>query len=151
MKILLAVDGSPFSDAAVEEIASRPWPEGTEVDVLSVSEPPTFPMSEAATLPSSFYQEIERVAQEQARAAVDRAVDRIRTGTTRLQINDHVVSGHAVQEIVDQAERLGSDLIVLGSHGYRGFKRLLLGSVSQATASHAKCSVEIVRNKATHS
>jgi nucleotide-binding universal stress UspA family protein len=38
-----------------------------------------------------------------------------------------------------------ADLIVVGSHGYRGFKRFLLGSVSQAVASHAKCSVEIVR------
>jgi nucleotide-binding universal stress UspA family protein len=36
-------------------------------------------------------------------------------------------------------------LIVVGSHGYRGYKRFLLGSVSQAIATQAKCSVEIVR------
>jgi hypothetical protein len=60
-------------------------------------------------------------------------------------------SGHPVQEIVDRAEHWGADLIVVGSHGYRGFKRLLLGSVSQAVASHAQCSVEIVRSKLTAS
>ena len=149
MRILLAVDGSQFSDAAVEEIANRPWPVGSEVDVLSVSEPPAYPMGEAAALPSGYYEEIERIAQEQARTAVDRAADRIRAGATRLKIADHVVAGHPVKEIVDLAEQLDSDLIVVGSHGYRGFKRLLLGSVSQAVASHAKCSVEIVRGKST--
>jgi nucleotide-binding universal stress UspA family protein len=149
MKILLAVDGSTFSDAAVEEIASRPWPEGTEVDVLSVSEQPVYPMGEAAALPSSYYEEMEKIAQEQARAAVDKGVERLRSGARSLRVTDSVVAGHPVQEIVDRAERWGADLIVVGSHGYRGFRRLLLGSVSQAVASHAKCSVEIVRSKPT--
>ena len=47
--------------------------------------------------------------------------------------------------ILDEAERWGADLIVVGSHGRRGLKRLWLGSVSQAVVSQAKCSVEIVR------
>ncbi|MGH9835129.1 MAG: universal stress protein [Blastocatellia bacterium] len=41
----------------------------------------------------------------------------------------------------------GENLIVLGSHGRRGLKRFLLGSVSNAVASHADCSVEIVRRR----
>ena len=147
MKILLAVDGSTFSDAAVEEIASRPWPDGSEVDVLSVSEPPAYPIGESAALPSHYYEEMEKVPREQARAAVDKAVQRLRSNTSCLRITEHVVVGHPVQEIVDRAEQWGADLIVVGSHGYRGFKRLLLGSVSQAVASHAKCSVQIVRSK----
>jgi nucleotide-binding universal stress UspA family protein len=40
------------------------------------------------------------------------------------------------------------DLIVVVSHGYRGYKRFLLGSASQAVAAQAKCSVEIVRHPA---
>jgi nucleotide-binding universal stress UspA family protein len=147
MKILLAVDGSSFSDAAVEEIARRPWPDGTEVNVLSVSEPPAYPMGEAAALPSRYYEEMEKIAEEQSRAAVDKAVERLRSSVTMLRVEENVVSGHPVQEIVDRAERWDADLIVVGSHGYRGFKRLLLGSVSQAVASHAKCSVQIVRSK----
>jgi nucleotide-binding universal stress UspA family protein len=50
--------------------------------------------------------------------------------------------------IVDEAEEWGADMIVLGSHGYTGLKRLLLGSVAQSVAAHAHCSVEIVRRKA---
>jgi nucleotide-binding universal stress UspA family protein len=149
MKILLAVDGSTFSDAAVNEIASRQWPDGTEVDVLSVTEPPAYPMGESAALPSRYYEEMEKVAKEQAHTAVRKAVETLRSSASRLRITEDVVVGHPVQEILDRAERWSADLIVVGSHGYRGLKRLLLGSVSQAVASHANCSVEIVRSRLT--
>jgi nucleotide-binding universal stress UspA family protein len=54
-------------------------------------------------------------------------------------------SGHPKEVILDEAEKWDADLIVVGSHGYRGWQRFLLGSVSQAIASHAPCSVQIVR------
>ena len=47
--------------------------------------------------------------------------------------------------IIDEAARLGADLIVLGSHGRHGVDRFLLGSVSEAVAMHAPCSVEVIR------
>jgi nucleotide-binding universal stress UspA family protein len=47
--------------------------------------------------------------------------------------------------ILKEAADWGADLIVLGSHGRRGFSRFLLGSVSEAVASHAPCSVEVIR------
>ena len=53
--------------------------------------------------------------------------------------------GSPREVILDEADHWGANLIVVGSHGYRGLTRFLLGSVSQAIASHAKCSVEIVR------
>jgi nucleotide-binding universal stress UspA family protein len=50
--------------------------------------------------------------------------------------------------ILDAAKTWGSDLIVLGSHGRRGMDRFLMGSVSEAVAIHAHCSVEVVRSNA---
>ena len=47
--------------------------------------------------------------------------------------------------ILDEASSLGADLIVLGSHGRRRFNRFLLGSVSEAVAMHAHCSVKVIR------
>jgi nucleotide-binding universal stress UspA family protein len=47
--------------------------------------------------------------------------------------------------ILDEAARWGADVIVLGSHGHRGVDRFLLGSVSEAVAMHAGCSVEVIR------
>lgn len=58
-----------------------------------------------------------------------------------------IVRGHPKHAIIDEAEAWDADLIVVGSHGYRGLTKLWLGSVSQAVASHAKCSVEIVRSR----
>jgi nucleotide-binding universal stress UspA family protein len=49
--------------------------------------------------------------------------------------------------ILDTAKKWGADLIVLGSHGRRGLDRFLLGSVSEAVAIHAACSVQVVRGR----
>jgi nucleotide-binding universal stress UspA family protein len=50
---------------------------------------------------------------------------------------------------IDEATEWRADLIVVGSHGYTGIKRLLLGSVAHSVVSHAPCSVEVVRQKQT--
>jgi len=49
------------------------------------------------------------------------------------------------ETILQAADEWGANLIVCGSHGRKGFSRFLLGSVSEAIASHANCSVEIIR------
>ena len=54
MKMLLATDGSAFSDAAVEDIARRPWPEAGELRIIYVIEPFVPPTTETCVLPSEF-------------------------------------------------------------------------------------------------
>ena len=148
MKILLATDGSEYSKAAVNSVAERPWPEGSEVKIISAMEVPFAPTTEAWVLPNSYYSELDRVAREQAEAAVKDAVERIESGkASGLEIITKIISGSAGEVILDEAERWDADLIVLGSHGYSGWQRFLLGSVSHAVATHAHCSVEIVRQK----
>jgi len=148
MKILIATDGSDHSKAAVNSVAERPWPQGSEVKIISAMEIPYAPATEAWVAPDSYYSELDRVAREQAEAAVKDAVERIESGkTSRLEITTKIISGSAREMILDEAERWDADLIVLGSHGYRGWQRFLLGSVSHAVATHANCSVEIVRQK----
>lgn len=149
MKILLAVDGSKFSDAAVDEVARRPWPDGSELDIVSVYEPPALPITETFVLPQQYYEEMEKASQEQARDAINKAIERLRAAQSNLRINSEIARGYPADVILDRANRWGADLIVAGSHGYSGLKRFLLGSVSQNVSSHAKCSVEIVRAKDT--
>jgi nucleotide-binding universal stress UspA family protein len=99
-------------------------------------------------LPDSYYTELKRVAKEQAEAAVKYAVERFGSGkASGLEITTEIISGSAREVILDEAEKWGADLIMLGSHGYSGWQRFLLGSVSYAVATHAHCSVEIVRQK----
>jgi nucleotide-binding universal stress UspA family protein len=148
MKILLAVDGSKCSDAAIAEVARQPWPAGSEVRIITVAEMPFFPSTEFGTLPQQYYEELEGVARDRADAIVEKAVEHLkRAQVTSLPIDSRVIFESPREAIVDEAVAWGADLIVVGSHGYRGYKRFLLGSVSQTVAAHAPCSVMIVREQ----
>ena len=146
MKILVAVDGSPCSDAAVEEVARRPWPEDSSLRVLTAFEPVTPPTPEAWALPMTYVEEMDAALREQAKSTVSRAVEKLKPKLEKtISIDSRIVPGSPRTVILDEAEDWDADLIVVGSHGYRAWERFLLGSVSQSVVSHAKCSVEVVR------
>lgn len=149
MKILLAIDGSPCSDAAVDEVVRRKWNADSEIRIVSVVETPIAFATELTAAPAAYYEELEKVERAKAREAIERAVAKLQeTEAGRdLHITTGVLMSSSKREIVEEAEGFGADLIVVGSHGYRSWERMLLGSVSQAVALHAECSVLIVREK----
>ena len=67
-----------------------------------------------------------------------------------LGITTEVLFGSPESRIVEAAEELKPDLIVLGSHGYKAWERLLLGSVSDSVLHHVHCSVLVVRCPPDH-
>jgi len=145
MKLLLAIDNSDYSAAAVREVAMRPWPPNTMVRVLSVVEPVTPP---AAELWYDAGGSLERVQQEMTKRATQLTTSTAETLKQKgLTVDSAVRDGDARSVIVDEARNWPADLIVLGSHGYTGIKRLLLGSVALSVVSHAPCSVEVVRQQ----
>ena len=146
MKILLAVDGSPCSDTAVEEVSRRPWPEGSSIKVLTAFELPTPLTPEAWALPGNYFEEMDVALGKQAKNIVDGAIAKLKPKFAKtISLDGQVLPGPPRTVILDEAENWGADLIVVGSHGYRAWERFLLGSVSQSVVSHAKCSVEVVR------
>ena len=146
MKILLAVDGSPCSEAAVAEVARRPWPERSAIKVLSAFELPAPPTPEAWAVPLNYFEEMDAALRKQAQNAIDQAIGKLKSKLNQtISLDGQVVPGSPRTMILDEAENWGADLIVVGSHGYRAWERFLLGSVSQSVVSHAKCSVEVVR------
>jgi nucleotide-binding universal stress UspA family protein len=76
-----------------------------------------------------------------------RAAEALRggAGTAQTGVATEALTGSPKRTIVEESEAWGADLIVVGSHGYHTWERMLLGSVSQSVAAHALCSVEIVR------
>ncbi len=151
MKILLATDGSDSSLAALNAVAERPWPAGSEVKIISVVEAHLPPAPVDALVPDSYY--LKRLAEQQtaARDAIAAAETQLRATngdrTDPIEIVSEIINGSARESIVEEAVRWKADLIVVGSHGHRGVKRFWLGSVSLAVANHANCSVEIVRSE----
>jgi len=82
MKILLAVDGSPCSDAAVEEVGRRPWPKGSLVKVLSAFELPTplAPLTpEAWSIPLNYFEEMDVALRKKAQIIVERALEKLKS------------------------------------------------------------------------
>jgi general stress protein 26/nucleotide-binding universal stress UspA family protein len=145
MKILLAVDDSRYSSEAVREVIERTWPPDTIIRVLSAVEdipPPTADLWYDATgsLERANQELAERFEQLSARTAESLA-------DAGLKAEAVVRHGDPRSVIVKEATEWSADLIVVGSHGYTGLKRLLLGSVAQSVVAHAPCSVEVVRIK----
>lgn len=114
--------------------------------IVSVVETPAPLVAEPYMRASSYFTEAEKIYRRQAEDAVEQAAAKLRGRTGgNPQVSTQVLAGSPKRTIVEEAEDWGADLIFVGSHGYRAWERLLLGSVSQAVAAHARCSVEIVR------
>lgn len=147
MKILLAVDGSPPSQAAIDEVAHRSWPAATTVRILSVIQPYTPPATEVV-LAGATLEAIRKGQATEAERLTKQAGEQI-AGTGRLSVETDVREGDPRTVVVDAADEWKADLIVVGSHGRTGLKRLVLGSVAQSVVAHAHCSVEVVRRRTT--
>lgn len=147
MKILLAVDGSAYSDAAVEEVAKRAWPPDSELKIITAAETPVIAGIEPWAVSPEYYEQLEKSVREAATAVIHSALGKLKEpADTTLRISAEIIQGPPRQVIVEEAQKWGADLIVMGSRGLGAWNRLLLGSVSSAVVHHAKCSVEIVRS-----
>jgi nucleotide-binding universal stress UspA family protein len=150
-KVLIPTDGSKYSLAAARAVAARTWDADTAFEVMSVLEPlsravrylyPPFGVlsddsAEAAQLREQEMQHVLDAIKETEQILKDAG----------LAISDHVLINVDApgKLILEEANTWSADLIVMGSHGRRGIKRLLIGSVSENVAIHAVCSVELVR------
>src|SRR5579872_180965 len=144
MKILLGVDGSKYSDAAVQAMVSKILKEDAEVLVLQVVEPRIFstpPQMAAGYEPE--LAEIMKVQFQNAQQTVDRAAAALKAAG--FSAKGRVVEAETRSGILDLASEWHADLIVLGSHGRKGLQRFMLGSVAESVARGAYCSVLIVR------
>lgn len=145
MKILLAVDGSPCSGLAIAELARLRLADGAIVQIVTVDA--SLEPSLLTGLPTA----LDELVRQQRAAATRRLAEAVKTlqqlGPPNLSIVPKLLEGDPKEAIVNEAERWGADLIVVGSHGYGAFRRFLLGSVSEFVANYAPCSVLIARQK----
>ncbi len=143
MKILLAVDESKFSQAAIQAVLAHAHSHETEVRVLHVLEPPSLLLGREMGGYDPEFEAIWSALRDQAKALVGKTEDKLRTAG--FTVSPSLEEGDPKSKIIDVATEWKADLIVLGSHGRKGLQRFLLGSVAESVARHANCSVEIVR------
>lgn len=145
MNILIAIDDSAYSKAALESVLSRPWPDDACFRVITVVEPfhPEYAGWQTNYVPLAI--EAQKTQVETAEKLIDDAKGALQAKFSKSEVSGEVVEGYIKDKILQIANEWPAKLIILGSHGRRGFTKFLLGSVSEAVAAHAECSVEIVK------
>jgi nucleotide-binding universal stress UspA family protein len=146
-RVLVATDGSEDSLAAVRFIAGRPWTKDTVFEVVSVAEGAGIPVAGfyPGFLAASEMEYLNDAAETSAEGAVAQGEQILRAAGLNVAERIAIPSGTPNDRILREAERWAADLIVVGSHGARGFRQFLIGSVSESVAMHAACSVEVHR------
>ncbi|KDP28246.1 hypothetical protein JCGZ_14017 [Jatropha curcas] len=89
---------------------------------------------------------MEKYSKELVNSVMERAETVYRNFNNNVKVERVVGSGEAKDVICNTVEKLGADILVMGSHGYGFLKRALLGSVSDYCAKHVKCPVVIVKH-----
>jgi len=148
MRILLATNESQSSRVATEAFIRQFRSDGTEVHVLHAIEwPNLFPENFSFGAGPEFADEVRAFLDRERRRAhelVDNTADILRKAG--FHTTSVVVECDARKAILDYTSEWNPDLIVLGSRDRRGIDRIILGSVSEAVARHAPCSVQIIRS-----
>jgi nucleotide-binding universal stress UspA family protein len=148
MKILLPVDGSAASVAAVQEVARCPLPSGSTVELLYAIHSrlpviPDFPPW-AVTIAAAHGESI-REQTLHAPEVLAAAAKYLQAHQRSVTIVTKTVDGVPKDEILREAVALGADRIVLGSHGRGRGQRVILGSTAAAVAAEAPCTVHVAR------
>ena len=138
MRVLLATDGSTPAGMGVDLVGSVDWPEGTAIRVLQAIDP-SLPPDLLVVGVEALEADLRAAARSNVEATAARLEAPGRNVTTA------VVLGRAASAIVDSAEALGADLVVLGSRGHGPIETMLLGSVSAEVADHAAAPVLVAR------
>ncbi len=144
VRILIPTDGSEYAVLAVNQVAQRPWPEGAIFKVVACPEYPVL-VGEYPFYPPEQLAELAKASEAQAKAAAEQGAAVLRTTGHEVKTEVTEPRDSASRTILSSADLWQADLIVMGSHGRRGFDRLVMGSVSESVAMHAPCSVEVVR------
>jgi nucleotide-binding universal stress UspA family protein len=146
-KVVVAVDGSRDSFAAVHFLAGLPLDPATEIRLVAVAEPPRLPAGAPEVLGTPFLGWLERLERERV-DGLERMLQRVESefrGRPR-PVERSVTVGRPADEIISAAEAPGVDLVVVGARGLGPLQRLLLGSVSERVLHHVDCPVLVVRS-----
>lgn len=152
-KVLLATDGSNDSWKAVEFLKEVVRvPSGSTVTLLHVKRKHTYETDQfvdhAGKSQAEFAKLAKNLCRDKGAVGVSLLKDtRNALASLTLNINERIALGHEAQEILKTARQQKVDLVLMGSRGLTGLRRLLMGSVAQSVSQHAPCSVLVVRSR----
>jgi len=149
MRILIAIDDSPYSALVVDSIISRSWPAGSIFKIVTVLEP--LDPSSGKEIYKEFSDTLAAISRRRKSAALKnckKVCERIESAVKGAQVECAILEGAPRKEIVNLAVEWCADRIMMGAHSSDVCPHNLLGSVSRGVANHAPCTVEIIRSAA---
>ena len=144
MKVIIGIDDSPFSRTAVDYVRDAPWPANSRFIVLSAAPLETVAYSVMDVGAVSLVQEVQKEQVTKHREVVAH-VERELRGVGLATVG-RVERGDPGEVIVNAALSEGADLVIVGSHGRTGLRKLVLGSVAGHVVTRAPCSVLVVKH-----
>ena len=148
-RIVVGVDGSSGSMAAVHVVAKRHWTDGSEIRIVVADDViRANPIWLLIPPVRDFVDEAEADERTQAEQFAMAAAKELRAGLNNknITVSSVVDTGDPKHVLVKHAEEFGADCIFTGATGFSSrLERVILGSVSAAVAARAHCSVEVVR------
>jgi nucleotide-binding universal stress UspA family protein len=144
IRLLIAMDNSSDSSAAMDAVCSRHWPNGSEVGLLTVVDT-VLAITPDPSEPSAlkWIGVADEENWDQVREIFEPSAEKLRHAGLHTEVL--IRRGNPAEQILEEANTWGADCIFVGAKGTRGIDRLLLGSVSSAVSARAQCSVEVVR------
>jgi nucleotide-binding universal stress UspA family protein len=138
-RILLATDGSSHAELAAMKAVELAKSTGARLHAVAVGR--TFPAAVYDVYTEAWREDLRREAQE----VLDAQVKKIEEAGGTVAIAHLKMNERRDEAIVHLAEEIDADLIVIGSRGFGGLKRALLGNVADSVVRHAHCPVLVVR------
>ncbi len=138
-RILLATDGSPHAELAALKAVDLAKSTKARLHVVAVGR--TFPAAVYDVYTEAGREDLRREAQE----VLDQQVRKIEEAGGTVAIAHLKMNERRDEAIVHLAEDIDADLIVIGSRGFGGLRRALLGNVADSVVRHAHCPVLVVR------
>lgn len=138
-RILIATDGSPAGNIAVTHGIDLAKLHGSAVDIVYVTTPSGEGLDFVRT------EDLEKAIYREAGGFLAHAKEA--AAVAGIAVATHILSGEPEAEIVRFADEHKSDLIVMGSHGHKGFVKLLIGSVAERVIGTAHCPVLVMKHR----
>lgn len=133
-KILVPIDFSPQSKAALGYAEAFAQQSGAELLVVHIIDPKI--------------QDLKGLNRDDTLVALYEALHALKPADEKIECSYQIVEGAAAKSIVDLANEEQAEMIVMGTHGRTGMKRLVMGSVAEAVVRNAKCPVLTLRDPA---
>jgi|APDOM4702015248_1054824.scaffolds.fasta_scaffold148023_2 nucleotide-binding universal stress UspA family protein len=140
--IVFATDFSPASEHAFQKAIEMARKEGAELIVAHVYEPPAS-LSHSGVADDLIEAEIEETIRKDVEKKLEPVL--VKARAEGLRVRGEILAGHAAKALAELAEKTGAALLVLGTHGRAGLKKLVIGSIASQVIATATCPVLTVR------